>query len=370
MKIWMMRVFVLLLRILYAPMKCRKTQNKIVWLSRQSDEKSADMTLLSRAVEELCPDTAQVFRLRRLKDEAGVSPAYVGSLIRDMWELASAHTAVTDTYSVALSCLTHKKSLRIIQIWHASGAVKKFGLQSVGKAQGRDAAVAKAMCMHKNYDVVIAPSRSAATFFCQGFGCSPERIRIACLPRVDLILDGQSRREAFLQQNPEYREKKLLVYLPTFRQNDREYIRQLAAAFENFPAYALLVSPHPLSRAAGDAAYGFRGDFSTYDLMKLADGVITDYSACGIEASLLDKPLWFYVPDYEDYRREQGLNIDLEAELGSACFRSAGDLAAAVASGRYDWQALRAFSERYVEHRTTGNTAYLAQIICEGKEST
>ncbi len=365
MKRFLVKTIVLILRILYAPMKLRKSRNKIVWLSRQSDDKSLDIRMLSRQIYALYPETEQVFRLRYLKGEHDISISYAISLLKDMWEVASARVAVTDTYSIALSCLTHKKDLRIIQIWHALGAVKKFGLQSVGKAQGRDADISEWMCMHKNYDWVIAPSEATARYYTEAFGCSRDRIEIASLPRVDVILDNTSRRDEFLRDNPLWVGKKILVYLPTFRQNDIVYARRLADVFEQSDQYALVISMHPLSkRRCGEDEFFFEGDYSTYDLMKLSDGIITDYSACSIEGALLEKPTWFYLPDFAAYSSEQGINTDVTSELKEACFFDASDLFEAVERGDYDYEKLAAFTEKYVANRGRDNTEKLAKFIC------
>ena len=53
MKLLIIKVFVLFIRIIYAPMKLRKTKNKIVWLSRQSDEKSKDFQMLSEEIKKI-----------------------------------------------------------------------------------------------------------------------------------------------------------------------------------------------------------------------------------------------------------------------------------------------------------------------------
>lgn len=361
-KLLIVRVFVLVIRILYAPMRLRKTQNKIIWLSRQSDKKSQDIEMLSAEIARLSPDTRQVFRLRRLKDESALSLSYILGIFVDMWELASAKVAICDTYSIPLSCLNHKKELKIVQIWHALGAVKKFSLQSVGKSQGRDIGISKALCMHKNYDYVIAPSKKTAEYYCEAFGCSEDKIFIASLPRADIILDGKSRREEFLELNPEYRDKLIIAYLPTFRSNDGIIIKRLYEAFNNDNEAGLVISAHPLSKANKD--YRFNGNFSTYDLMKLADGIITDYSASAFEASLLNKPLWFFIPDYEAYKEEQGLNTDIEKILPHACFFDESELIEAVKAGEYDLQKLDGFSRLFVENRGNKNTNYLAKFIC------
>lgn len=362
MKLLIVRVFVLAIRILYAPMKLRKAQNKIVWLSRQSDKKSQDMEMLSAEISRISPDTKQVFRLRRLKDESALSLSYILSIFGDMWEIASAKVAICDTYSIPLSCLNHKSDLKIVQIWHALGAVKKFSLQSVGKAQGRDSGVSNALCMHKNYDYVIAPSKKTAEFYCEAFGCSEAQIKIANLPRVDVILDGTSRRNEFVELNPEYNNKRIIAYLPTFRNNDDIIIKKLNDAFKNDNEIKLVISAHPLSKVNKD--YKFNGNFGTYDLMKLADGIITDYSACAFEASLLNKPLWFYIPDYEIYKEEQGLNTDMPKILPEACFINENELLASIKNDEYDLNALDGFSRTFVESRGNNNTNELAEFIC------
>ncbi len=362
MKLIIIKLFVVFIRALYAFMKLRKTENKIVWLSRQSNEKSEDMKMLSDEISKISPETKQVFRLRRLENESGLSVSYIFFILRDMWEIASAKVAVTDTYSIPVSCLNHKESLTVFQIWHALGAVKKFSLQSAGKAQGRDLGVAKAMSMHKNYDFVIAPSKKTGGFYCEAFGCTENQILIASLPRVDVILDGNSRNEEFIELNPQYRNKKIIVYLPTFRDDDTFYIKNLFDAFKNNEEYALVVSPHPATKTSQE--YAFNGSFSTYDLAKLSDGIISDYSATAIECSLLDKPLWFYVPDYEKYKAEKGLNIEIKNEFSDACFEKENELINSIQNDDYDFDNLKRFSDKYVENKGTDNTKKLAGIIC------
>lgn len=362
MKLLIIKLFVIFIKVLYAFMKLRKTENKIVWLSRQSNEKSEDMKMLSDEISRISPETKQVFRLCRLKDESGLSVSYIFFVLRDMWEIASAKIAVTDTYSIPVSCLNHKDNLKVFQIWHALGAVKKFGLQSAGKAQGRDLGVAKAMSMHKNYDYVIAPSEKTAEFYCEAFGCAKDKIVIASLPRVDVVSDGKSRYEEFIELNPQYKNKKLIAYLPTFRDNDSIYIKNLFDAFKNNEEYALLVSLHPLTKT--NEVYKINGNFSAYDLAKISDGIISDYSATSLECSLLNKPLWFYVPDYEQYKAEKGLNIDIRNEFSNACFKKEQDLLNSIQTDKYDFDNLKRFSDKYIENKGTGNTRKLADIIC------
>lgn len=364
MKLLILKIFVFAIRVLYAPMKLRKTQNKILWLSRQSNEKSSDMLALESAINKVEPDVKQVFRLRRLKDESAVTLSYVFGIIGDMWHIASSRVVIVDTYSIPVSCLSHKKDTKVIQIWHALGALKKFGLQSVGKAQGRAEGVSKVLCMHRNYDYVLAPSKATAEVYCQAFGCGKDNIKILSLPGVDTLLDGKNRRDEFLSLNPGYKGKKIVAYIPTFRNDDDVYAQRLYETFLGQSDYMLVISAHPLSKTVATGKYKFNGDFSSRDLMKLCDIIITDYSACAIEGSLLNKPLYFYTPDYDVYTAEQGLNINIKTELSFAVFDNAEELVSAMDGTQYDFQTLSAFSRRYVENINTDNTERLTQFIC------
>ncbi len=321
------------------------------------------MLMLEDGIRRISPHTKQVFRLRKLKDESAISLSYVLSIFGDMWEMASAKVVITDTYSIPVSCLKHKGNQKIVQIWHAMGAVKKFSLQAAGKAQGRDLGVAKAMHMHENYDYVLAPSSATGEIYCDAFGCKSENIKILSLPRVDVILDGENRREEFLSLNPSFEGKMLVVYVPTFRDDDEIYARELCKAFEGNSDMALVVSAHPLSKTAQQGAYALNGNFTSLDLMKLADYVITDYSACTFEAALLNKPLYFFVPDYEKYSKEQGLNVDIFTELTGVTFKETAPLVEALNTKKYDFNMLGAFTDKYVENKGNENTERLASFI-------
>lgn len=365
MKLSFIRFAVFCMRFLYYPMKkLRKTKDKIVWLSRQSGVKSEDMRLLSERISQISPQTQQVFRLRKLDKGENATLSYVFSIIGDMWHLANARVAVCDSYSVSISCLNHKDELKIIQIWHALGAVKQFGFQSLGKENGRDTGLATVLNMHKNYDVVIAPSCEAARFYSEAFCCGEEKIVIALLPRVDIILDRTCRKKEFLSKNPSFFDKKLCLYLPTFRGSAHRIAVELSNAFSECCDVAPIICPHPLS---GSQDRNYNGDFSVYDLMKIADEIITDYSASAFEAALLCKPLWFYAPDYDDYVRAQGLNVDIKTAVNGAFFADAKKLVEAVKIGNYDFESLKDFREKYVTYKDVDNTGKLANIICDLK---
>jgi CDP-ribitol ribitolphosphotransferase len=273
--------------------------------------------------------------------------------------------AVTDTYSIQLCVLPPKKGLTVVQIWHAVGAVKKFSYQCLDTAYGRSSALAEQMCMHKNYDYILCTSEATRSIYVEAFHTPRDRILVKGMPRVDYIQrQAPGLRKRFLKERPDLRGKKLLLYLPTFREGVDEGTERLLHAAAGRDELALLVKPHPLSSFHVPRGNRPAEHWSTYDLMKVCDGIITDYSAASLEASLLNKPIYLYLFDYERYAAGKGLNVDLWAELPRASFRDAARLAAYTLEP-YDYPSLYAFRDKYVETAERNNTAEIAAFLVE-----
>ena len=112
-----------------------------------------------------------------------------------------------------------------------------------------------------------------------------------------------------------------------------------------------------------DEKYTAKGNFTTFELMKIADVIITDYSACAYEASLLMKPLYFFVPDFDEYVKDRGLNVDVRKELPGAVFYDAESLSDAVRSEHYDFNELYSFKNKYIKLTDEKATTLLASFI-------
>ena len=129
--------------------------------------------------------------------------------------------------------------------------------------------------------------------------------------------------------------------------------------------YNLIIKLHPLDTAEVPEKYIAKGNFSTYDLMKFADYIITDYSATAIEASLLQKPLFLYVYDIDTYNETRGLNVDLTLELKNSTSKNIKDILYIIENDSYDKQALIKFRDKYVETYNQNNTENICNIIME-----
>lgn len=353
-----------LLRLLYIPFLPLRPRNKVVMLSRESDTPPLDFLLIEEELKRRSPDTEVVYFCRKMTKSVNLL-SYCLLIFRSLYHIATASVAITDTYCIQLCILPKKKGLTVVQIWHAMGAVKKFSYQCLDTANGHSSALAKAMCMHKNYDYVLCASEATKAFYEEGFHVSPETVLVKGMPRVDYIRRGEEGlREKLLAQRPDLAGKKLLLYLPTWRDGLDAGVEALIAASADSAGAALLVKPHPLSTLTLPEANCVPGGWNTYDLMKACDGVITDYSAASLEASLLHKPVYFYLFDYEDYRKNQGLNIDLVAELPDAVAMDAGAMVKKWEEV-YDLEALERFCSKYIETAEENNTEAVTALVLE-----
>lgn len=355
------------LRFLYLFLRPLPLKNKIVFFSRQSSDIPLDFTLLAQEITQQSPETELVFFCRKMRRKTNVL-SYCLFILRSLYHLATASVAVTDTYSIQLCLLRPKPQQTVVQIWHALGAVKQFSYQCLDKPGGQSAALAKAMEMHKNYDYVLCTSDSTAAFYSQGFRMPRERILALGMPRVDYIRQPDTMlRRKYLENHPELSGRTICLYLPTFRDGVERGMEQLMDAFGPVETAALLIKPHPMTQITLPEEAQVEQGWSTYDMMKVADVILTDYSAASLEASLLNKPVYLYLFDYEEYSIAQGLNINLWQELPEAAFYHAQELVQAVGAGRegYDWAALRVYRDTYIQTAQQDNTGDITRFLLQ-----
>ena len=346
-------------------------KKRVAIISRESDSRTLDIAMLE---EELLRRGLEVRVLSRLltKDRSLRAIGYAGHVLRQEAAILSSDVVVLDTYCIPASMFPHRRGTKIVQIWHALGAIKKFGWQTVGMPGGSSAGIAKIMRMHRGYDYVLSPGDITAKHFCEAFRTDSSKIIKCGLPRIDYIksVSGGERRDDMRKKifsaYPELRDesRKTVLYAPTFRRDKAVDVRSLAEAID-LSRYNVAVKLHPLYRGEADRAEGVIYDeqFSSFDWLAVADIIISDYSSFVIEASLADRPMYLYAYDLEDYKANTGLNIDFAAEpVAPYVFGDAKALAAAM-DEEYDMDALRAFRDRYIDTDTDNCTAALADLI-------
>lgn len=336
-----------------------RKKGRVAIISRESNEKTIDVELLERELIRRGIDAVTLSRLLT-KEVSARSLGYAGHMLHQQAAIMGASVVVLDTYCIPVSMLPHRSDTKVIQMWHALAAIKKFGWQTVGREDGTSERVASAMRMHRGYDYVLSASDLTAEHFCEAFRTGREKVVKLGLPRIDYIKSVANGREKkktadrIFARYPGLREKEIILYAPTFRKGRPVRVNELTDAIDS-DRYTVVVKLHPLYRED----VSVRGEevitdeeFSSYEWLSAADRIISDYSSFVVESAIAYKPLYIYAYDMDEYASTTGLNVDFgEEPISPYVFRSADDLAACMEHD-YDMKALEQFRNRYIDIET------------------
>ena len=376
MKTLLLNIYKALLSAIYAVMKLLPTQDKIIFLSRQVKEPGVDFVLLEKELNKRYPQYKTIMMCRMIPDDILGKIGYALHIFTQMYQLATSRVAVLDTYCIPVSLLKHKKSLKVIQIWHAMGCLKRFGLSTTGQSQGRDEQLAKAMNMHKNYDCAICSGPECIAPFAEAFGMEQRRMIPLGLPRIDYLAKDEytvPSRDAILSAYPQLNNgKKNIVYVPTFRRGEGLGDEYMEAAFDrirdavDYSKYNLIVKAHSGEERVFTDSPDNRTDgnrFIGLDFIALADYVVSDYSAIIFEAAVAAKPVALYCFDWDEYDAARGFYLDYFEDIPFIKVRTATELMSAIDSGAVTFgDSGQLFSDRYVVRGEYSVSARLAEI--------
>ena len=167
-------------------------------------------------------------------------------------------------------------------------------------------------------------------------GIPKERIYITGQPRNDVLLN-QNNRPAILKSMGLPTDKKIILYLPTYRNyfqqgptlddiiNDMMASKDLNSVIES-ENYLVVIKLHPwtanLKLTHDNVNYRvLNADevHSVQELLVCGDILVTDYSSCFIDFSLLLRPILFYIPDEEHYLKSSGGMADDYYRISKSC---------------------------------------------------
>lgn len=340
-------------------------KNKVTIVSRQSDEPTLDIKLLEKALKE--QGVKVVVLTKTLNRNIKVITSYCLQIIIQMYHIATSKVVVIDSYCILISVLPKKKDQKVVQMWHALGAIKKFGWQNVDNPDGHSKDVAEALYMHRNYDYILAPSVITGEFFAEAFRAPKKNIVYYGLPRIDFICDDDNDTKKKIEcAYADIKRKTNILYAPTFRKNSDLELEKLIFGFD-FKKYNLIIKKHFLDK--GDYSWAEEigaivdNKFSSIQWLHICDKIITDYSAIVFEAAILDKPIYIHQPDVDDYVDSVGINVDLCNEaIGEYVSRTESELFNNL-NKTYDSNAVIAFRKKFIEIDTESCTQKLCDFL-------
>lgn len=370
-KMWMMSVINTVSRIF--PVK----KNRIVFLSNRRDDLTGNFEFVNDILKQ---DSS--LDLRYVLDSNEVKSMHLGSLIRMAWYFGSSRVILVDDYCELFFRLPKRRGTSLIQLWHACGAFKTFGCSRMGRPGGQG----QQSPNHRSYDYALVSSGNIAGFYAEGFGISEEKAVATGIPRTDVFFDQEYKakiQEAFYQQYPKLREKKILLFAPTFRGNgklsgyypvDRLDVNRLYEDLNE--EYAIIVKHHPfvnnrsvIQKKYRDYIIDLSDNSELNDLLFVTDVLITDYSSVVFEASLLDIPMLLYAYDLERYISSRGFYYEYEDMAPGKIVRTYTSLVEAVNQRDFENDKLEEFKKRFfddLDGKSSERTVDLIRKCLEG----
>lgn len=340
-------------------------KNRIVFLSRQANSLTLDFNLIIKKLSKPYDIKYVCNRFEGKKDNKKILE-FLMSTLKSMFYLATSKICIIDSYSLPVSILKHKKRLKIIQIWHAMGKIKQSGYQTLGKEAGRNPKLAKVLNMHKNYDYVIAGAKAWNFAYINSFGIDEKIIRNYGLPRAEYIYTNKEKiQKKLYKKYPKFKEKKVILYSPTFRTSNKGKFKELIKNID-FDKYIVIITSHPkqILNVNNPNIYNCRGE-NIFELLCIADYFITDYSSLAVEAAAINLKTYYYLYDYEEYIKVNGLNLDTMKEFPKLTFKNGDELIENLQEGKYDINSFKSYKDKYVPKDFSKSINKIVKLINE-----
>lgn len=224
-----------------------------------------------------------------------------------------------------------KKKTIYLNTWHGI-AMKKIGNDCEGR-KDYDFSKINYFCVSSEYDKKV---------FASAFKTSEQNYFSCGMPRNDELF--------YSLNNPEYKKelleklnlptnKKIILYAPTWRDsidNGKTYKVDIPVDFKKWEKelgkdYIVLFRAHVKTTEIMKVEFNdFLRNYSNYEcvnhLMIVSDLLITDYSAISFDYSILEKPIFCYGYDYEQYVSERGLYITPKELFTSGVIQTENEL--------------------------------------------
>lgn len=359
---------------------CPIDKKKVFCIMTHDGSQDSSVGVVVQALRKM-PDGYHFVYLRK-EDTSGVKGLRRGKLgavfpffFKKPYDLATAAYILQDNIFLPMAYLHFSKKVKVVQLWHGTGTIKKFG-QSVNTGQlGKLEKRANRTITH-----LIVNSEYTKKQYKEAFGIEEKNIFVLGLPRTDIMLDKEKRRQdekRFYEEFPDLKGKKLVLYVPTFRDQETENPKMemsIPRFLNDMPEeYVLGFRLHPFvartfsekwneEKNEGGRIYNFSGYPDLNTLLFISYCLVTDYSSVIFEYCLLEKPMYFYAYDLEEFSQNgRGFYENYEEYVPGPVAGTMERLLDSIRKKEFNKGQIRRFKEesyRYLDGNCTKRVIY------------
>ncbi len=336
---------------------------KVVFL----ETKESTMPVAMRHIyERLLAQTGYDVEFVTLRQNNSSVPRYYVHCREAVPVLAQARAIFLCDASDLVSALPIRPETTVVQLWHACGAFKKWGMSTADAKFGESRADQKRHPFYGNLDLVTVSAPEVVWAYeeamdLQGLG-TVQPLGVAA---TDVYFDPVFLENARAQVEaavPQAVGKRIVLYAPTFRGLPRHAFAPEAIDFEELrdqlgKSCIVLVKNHPFVKqspcipdSCRDFAMEAPDGMPINELLAAVDVCVTDYSSIVFEFALFDRPVFFFAYDLDDYQDWRGFYYDYQDFVPGPIVKDTAALAAAIKESErsFDVSAVREFRQRYM----------------------
>ena len=285
-------------------------RNKIFFVATHDDSSEGNIGIVAEAVRREMPEKKCIFLTKR----DGIRRPF-SFFLGKAFHMATSAVIFLDNEFMPMAYTRISPRAKVVQLWHGTGTIKKFGLDSDTGEVARLARKANGRLTH-----LIVNSELTKKQYGSAFGVPEDKIYMLGLPRTDLMLDEKRMdklKKNFYEQYPLLVKKHCSLYAPTFRDSEVDKpvfgldFDSFCSCMEEDEVLLVRLHPHVAAKCPDSIWERYAGtivNVSEYPgvatLLAVAERLITDYSSIIFEYCLLDREMIFYAYDYEDFRKE------------------------------------------------------------------
>jgi CDP-ribitol ribitolphosphotransferase len=327
--------------------------DRVVLATARVSALDGNLLYIHRALRASHPDVDCVLLLEPYSYGLAGKLAYLARLVRGMYHLQTAGLFVVDNAYLPVHVAPHRRTTTVVQVWHAAGALKRFGLDTL-----QPMAEPERTFLHRNYDAVVVGGEWTRRPYAAALRTPLDRVIALGWPRTDFFFDETelaAARARVVAAYPALAGRRVVLYAPTFRGRGMgkraapglDAVR-LRAALPSDHALVLKTHPNLDPGATPTAGYDAVVDPAAEinDLLAATDILITDYSSSVVEFALLGRPIVLLVGDLAEYERDPGLYLDYRTEMIGTQVTDTDGVIGAITGGRFDVTGYDAFIDR------------------------
>lgn len=350
---------------------------KVTFASYRANQLQDNLAFIHREMQQSYPEYKPHYLFKKMDGSVLGKLLYIFHMIHATFHLATSRYFIIDDFYFPIYVIKPRNRVDIIQLWHSAGALKKFGLSTVGKPFGPSPEYLKHVAIHGNYTKAYVSSTEVVPYFAEAFNMPAENIYPLGIPRTDYFYSKEmigDLRIQFQRTYPQTKRKKVILYAPTFRgKSHAQGTFRIPFEVEEMKErlgeqYVLLIHLHPYMRGEfaleeGNFAFQVKDAFSIQELLALSDLLITDYSTVFFDYSLLGRPMIFYPYDLEEYIRSRDFYYTYEDMIPGPMAADTETLIQLIQNEGGSEDEIAQFRDRFFDHQDGHSAKRIAQHI-------